>query len=189
MSYHAVYLIHEDEYRKSGTHIYKLGRTTQEGYKRLNQYPKGATLKFHAQCSDSEACEKGLLGIFNKEFKLRRGKEYFEGDADLMVDIIYRYVREHYRPPTIVPRDEDDEPRPILINTYEQFRKIVPFSIILTSKKYLTGFVRYPNSLSLEIVDPTDRKDYDEGEHETLRGLIEHVSETRTYVARHKLDL
>ena len=93
-----IYLIVLREFIKSGENIYKIGRTSQENYKRFYQYPKNSILLFHMICSpDIKLCEleKKILYKFEQKYILRNdiGREYFEGNYMNMIDDIYEILK------------------------------------------------------------------------------------------------
>ncbi len=77
-----------------GTNIYKIGRTTQEYNKRFNQYPKGSQLILQMKCMNCINSEKELLKIFQEKFKRKKeyGNEYFEGNYEEMIQIIFSHL-------------------------------------------------------------------------------------------------
>ncbi len=93
MSY--VYLIKTRESIKLNEPIYKIGRTSQNGLLRLNQYPKGSELLLHIKCPNCNELEKIISNEFKKKFAqyLDYGTEYFEGDCEQMIDIIVMLVK------------------------------------------------------------------------------------------------
>lgn len=83
------YINYEREFINSCEDIYKIGRTSQEGDKRLKQYSKGTIQKIKIHVSDSIACEKSIFNEFKIKFKQRIdiGREYFEGDINEMIKL------------------------------------------------------------------------------------------------------
>jgi hypothetical protein len=90
-----IYLLQEREFIKTNENIYKIGRTEQENYQRFNQYPKGTILLFQMMCSDCKNTETNIIKEFKNVFKQRIdiGNEYFEGDYNIMIDIIYANIK------------------------------------------------------------------------------------------------
>jgi hypothetical protein len=90
--YGFVYLLQTRESRQLNENVYKIGRTHQAGLQRFNNYPNGSLLKFHAECSDAKSMERKLINIFSEKFKnvSLYGTEYFEGDPNEMMKIIYQ---------------------------------------------------------------------------------------------------
>ena len=93
MSY--VYLIKTRESIKLNEPIYKIGRTSQIGLSRLNQYPKGSELLLHIKCPNCKELEKKISNEFKKKFVQysHYGTEYFEGDCEQMIDMILMLVK------------------------------------------------------------------------------------------------
>ena len=81
------YIIQEREFIKSGEEIYKIGKTTQEGTKRLTQYSKGSKIILLMEVENCHEFENQVKDIFNKKYQRRKdlGNEYYEGDKDEMV--------------------------------------------------------------------------------------------------------
>lgn len=90
-----IYLIMEREFIESNKNIYKIGRTKQKNLDRLHQYPKQSILLFQIACIDSIVCEKNLKQIFSEIFIKHPeiGTEYFQGNPNEMIDIIYKYLK------------------------------------------------------------------------------------------------
>jgi hypothetical protein len=91
-----IYLLQEREFIKSGEKIYKLGRTSKENLTRFNQYPKGSELIIQIKCNYSKIIEHLLIKSFKEKFihhKEYIGNEYFEGDYNIMMDIIYLTIK------------------------------------------------------------------------------------------------
>jgi hypothetical protein len=81
-----VYLMHTRECVNAELLIYKIGRSHNLG-SRIKQYPNGSNVICALPCNNSIICEQLLLDIFKKKFihKPTYGKEYFEGNYELMV--------------------------------------------------------------------------------------------------------
>lgn len=88
-----IYLIREREFITSGQNIYKIGKTGQSGLKRAKQYPKHSMIEIHLRVRDYHAVERELIAEFKQRFIHRPdiGAEYFEGDPNQMLDLIYTY--------------------------------------------------------------------------------------------------
>jgi T5orf172 domain len=71
--------------------VYKIGRTTQLNFARLNQYPKNSISYFQSYCRNCIICEKTIIEVFDKKYKRRFdiGGEYFEGDVSDMVSDMF----------------------------------------------------------------------------------------------------
>jgi hypothetical protein len=91
-----IYLIHTREFIKSNENIYKIGRSNNIEC-RIRNYPKGSNVLFIMKCKNSTLCEDNLINLFKKKFIQSKyyGNEYFEGDEDLMIDEIYKYLSIH----------------------------------------------------------------------------------------------
>jgi len=91
-----IYLIHTREFVNTKELIYKLGRSCNMST-RILQYPKGSHLICSIKCENSLLCEKELIHLFTKLFKIRKdyGNEYFEGDHNNMLFIIITYLYQY----------------------------------------------------------------------------------------------
>lgn len=91
-----IYLLQEREFIKTNEKVFKVGRTSKLNHTRFNQYPKGSVLLFQTICKNSKKMETIILKKFRKKFNPRKdiGNEYFEGDYNVMIDIIHSCVKE-----------------------------------------------------------------------------------------------
>jgi phage/plasmid-associated DNA primase len=66
--------------------IYKIGRTAQENFNRLYQYPKGTVSILYDLCTDCKKYETEILNCFKNKYIQRTdiGREYFEGNPEDM---------------------------------------------------------------------------------------------------------
>ena len=94
IEYHYIYLLKEKRYIDEDREVYKIGKSTQENTKRVKSYPSGSKLYLQIRCINCHVMEKKLIMIFNETFKLYRGREYFLGDIELMMDIVYNEIRD-----------------------------------------------------------------------------------------------
>jgi hypothetical protein len=99
---HYIYLIRCKENVRHNENIYKIGKTiTKEltiNLKRLTSYGKGTELLFIRQCKNCDIMEKKILKEFNKKFtKYELGNEYFIGDYDNMIDIIFEFISKEHK--------------------------------------------------------------------------------------------
>lgn len=91
-----IYLLREREFVNTDTPIYKIGMTRHSNCERLCKYPKGSQLELCKSCDDCVAQEQQLLSVFRDKFVPRRdiGSEYFEGNVELMADLIYQCIKQ-----------------------------------------------------------------------------------------------
>lgn len=84
---HYIYLLYPREHIRCRDSIYKVGKTTQEGFKRLGQYPAGTRVELWRSCKDCHRLERQLINLFKEKYHQRRdlGLEYFEGDRSEMI--------------------------------------------------------------------------------------------------------
>ncbi len=90
----AIYLIHPYEYRVINIPIYKIGKTIRKVDNRLAEYENGCIVYLARHVNNADTLERKILDIFNKEFKLLRGREYFTGNILNMIKIINDIVDE-----------------------------------------------------------------------------------------------
>jgi hypothetical protein len=90
-----IYLLQEREFIKTKEPIYKIGKTKQEKLKRIKSYPNGSELLLYTVCNNCDEIEKTIINKFKGHFihKKELGNEYFMGDYNLMIDIIYNIIR------------------------------------------------------------------------------------------------
>lgn len=86
-----IYLLQTREFVNTKEPIYKVGRTSKPNLIRFNQYPNGSILLFQMICNSCKNMEKLVIDKFRDRFIQKRelGLEYFQGDYNLMIDIIY----------------------------------------------------------------------------------------------------
>lgn len=89
----AIYLLQEREFLNSGENVYKIGRTSQEGLKRFDSYPKGSVLYCIRKSDNPIRDEKTIKNVFDDMFENRDdiGREYYQGDLTDMISIFYRH--------------------------------------------------------------------------------------------------
>lgn len=94
-----VYMLQEREFIRMKEPVYKVGKTTQELYKRISQYPKSSLLLVAMRVEDCHHSERQLLAEFRKLFASRRdiGAEYFEGDVNEMVKMFTMCVTKAFK--------------------------------------------------------------------------------------------
>lgn len=111
-----IYLIREREFINLGQNVYKIGKTSQVGLKRAGQYPKSSVIEIHLRVADYNAAECELIAAFKKQFIHRGdiGAEYFEGDPNLMVEMIYSHrARQCSETPAASVEHKSDALRPL----------------------------------------------------------------------------
>jgi len=121
-----IYLIQEREFIKTNEHIYKIGKTKQPCLKRLYNYPNGTTLILQILCNDCDTYEKILIIKFKQLFihKKNIGNEYFMGDYNEMINIIYELIY-------------NKDIKKDIKNKEENVNKCSKCNKILSSKNYL----------------------------------------------------
>lgn len=93
-----IYLVQEREFMKTKEFIFKVGKTAQKPYRRMQAYPKESRLLLTIIVNDCSRAEYEILKIFRSRFKQRIeiGDEYFEGDPIEMIDVILDYQKKHF---------------------------------------------------------------------------------------------
>jgi len=90
--YNYIYCLREREFIKTGELIYKVGKTTVNPSKRINQYPNESELILLIQVYNCHIFEKELLKVLDSKFKraVSIGREYYEvkNIKDLITEII-----------------------------------------------------------------------------------------------------
>ena len=188
-----IYLLKEREFINANQEVYKVGRTKQENQTRFKQYPKGSVLYFQMICNNCNTIEKKVLGLFKEKeiFNHRKdiGSEYFEGDYNEMISIIYSTIKQenpdaeeatheegcatYESNPYENEYNEPDEEIRYDIKTYEEWIKYTEIAgIIITNKKKGEGYFRFKGQLWRELYDK-NRFDFDEKHMEVLSEVIE----------------
>jgi hypothetical protein len=104
-----IYLIKLREFIKTNENIYKIGRTSQNGLKRINQYPKGSELILFRKCIDCIKLEAELIKKFKLKYKHQPiyGNEYFEGNEIDIVKDINKIIDEEINNELIISNNYD----------------------------------------------------------------------------------
>jgi hypothetical protein len=197
-----LYLLQEREFIKTKENVYKVGRTEKENHSRFNQYPKGSVLLFQMICNNCKSIERQIINLFKEKFIQRKdiGNEYFEGDFQLMIDIIYSTIRNETKITDISSSDdvknsenmqteytitdlsssndeknsENMEETPFYqLTTYEEWSKLNDITVIITTKGG-DGFLRFNNQNQLwrEIYNKNSL-DFNNTNMEDLLGYID----------------
>ena len=188
-----IYLLQEREFINANQEVYKVGRTKQENETRFKQYPKGSVLYFQMICNNCNTIEKKVLGLFKEIFIHRKefGSEYFEGDYNEMISIIYSTIKQekpdaeeatHEEECATYESNPDDENKyneseeeeiRYEIKTYEEWIKYTKIAgIVITNKTKGEGYFRFKGQLWRELYDK-NRFDFDEKNMEVLSEVIE----------------
>jgi hypothetical protein len=186
-----IYLLKEREFINANQELYKVGRTKQKNQTRFKQYPKGSVLYFQMICFDCNNIEKKVLNLFKEIFNHRKdiGSEYFEGDYNEMISIIYSTIKQekpdtehathqeecatYESNPDENEYNEPDEEIRYEIKTYEEWIKYTKIaSIVITNKTKGEGYFRFKGQLWRELYDK-NRFDFDEKNMEVLSEVIE----------------
>jgi hypothetical protein len=89
-----IYLLKPREFIRTNENIYKIGRTSQNGMKRIKQYPKGSELILFRKCINCVKIEGELIKLFKIQYKHMPiyGNEYFEGNEIYMIKDINNII-------------------------------------------------------------------------------------------------
>jgi hypothetical protein len=89
-------MVKEREFIRSKEDIFKIGKTTQQPFKRLNAYPKGSSVELLLTVTDCSVIESALIAQFKKTFIQRKdiGAEYFEGNLKDLKKKMFEIVME-----------------------------------------------------------------------------------------------
>ena len=85
-----VYLLQDRTAVEANIHVYKIGKSTQENYKRFAGYNKGFKLLLHIACDNCHEKENQIIESFKNKYTpyTKYGSEYFSGDPiEMMKDI------------------------------------------------------------------------------------------------------
>ena len=95
MSKGIVYLVQPEEF--IGTNIFKIGRSkdSSANLNRIKSYGKGSSCISINQRNNTIELEKKIIEEFNKNFKLVKGREYFEGDKE-EINKLFLYIVSTY---------------------------------------------------------------------------------------------
>jgi hypothetical protein len=97
---HEIYIIKLSEHIRCKDNIFKVGMTTRGVNNRLKGYPKNSKILFSMNVKNAKLCERFVLENCRKETKLikcdrnnkeeykRLGNEYFEGDFNLLLNVV-----------------------------------------------------------------------------------------------------
>lgn len=90
-----IYLIHPRQFQDLKKNIYKPGHSTQKKGRRLGQYQRGKKILLEKLVNNSIKLEKIILKVFKEKFihRLDYGREYFEGDANEMLEIMNEIIQ------------------------------------------------------------------------------------------------
>lgn len=95
--YSLCYLLQEREFVKCGENVFKIGKSRQEYFKRINSYPIGSKVLMIIECDDCDKCESDLIAIFKKKFIQKiYGREYFEGKPNEIRMAFLNYFEVHF---------------------------------------------------------------------------------------------
>lgn len=143
-----IYIVHCEQHKH--TNIYKIGRTSQQEFRRFNGYPKNSELLLYIHVNDSHAIELELLTIFKEKYKqiTSAGVEYFQGDVHEMVKDIVKIALNNFDSTNTKPVKSD------LINIFPNYKYDYSFGgrhrlcILKNNKLY---YIEQKDLMSCEI--------------------------------------
>jgi len=82
-----IYLLQEREFIRLNENTYKIGRSGQRAFRRMEQYPKGSNVLMIVSSPDSVRFEREIINLFKSKYTKRPeyGREYFSGDLQSML--------------------------------------------------------------------------------------------------------
>lgn len=97
-----IYLIREREFVRMKEDVYKIGRS-KHFEKRFASYPKDSEILACFFLSDQFRGERKVIQSFDKQFRQREdiGREYYEGDRNLMIEEFLHLSMELHKAQTI----------------------------------------------------------------------------------------
>jgi hypothetical protein len=146
-----------------GTNRYKIGCSADSSLKRIQSYRKGTRYLHICETEYPYEHEKILKEIFNDNFTLIAGAEYFEGDEATMIKLFLDYVSHHLyakpKPIYTIVYDSNEKPQiyidpaiseqKIDYESDELFggsKKLVWFRIIKSGENYIIA-INYINKI------------------------------------------
>lgn len=94
MKEHKIYLLKTHLKTENGEYLYKIGRSEQQGLKRLIDYPKTYQLIIMRTCIDCVYIERELIKLFTKKYKKEFKNEYFVGNENEMINDINKMIND-----------------------------------------------------------------------------------------------
>ncbi len=90
-----IYLVREREHVVLQNNIYTVGKTKQNGIKRLNNYSSGSELILQLKVPNCDIMEKKIIASFKEKYEIFEGRETFIGNVESMKeDIWYLCINE-----------------------------------------------------------------------------------------------
>ena len=153
-----IYLLKLREFIRTNENIYKIGRTSQNGLKRINQYPKGSELILFRKCINCIQLELELIKNFKIKYKHqpKYGNEYFEGNEHSMVKDINKLIDEEIEQFDIIIKDKPlDKPK-----TIELSKQIIDLSKKIIINKYKDLVDITDNTIKITITNKILKSGY-----------------------------
>ena len=92
MTHHYVYLFHTQKFVDSKEPVYKICKTIQPNFERFNPYVDAESFHFKIPCHNCHDLEKKIIALFQINYVLHYGREYFKGNCHKMVQDICRII-------------------------------------------------------------------------------------------------
>lgn len=116
-----IYLLREREFIRLGEETYKIGKTKQQNpFMRVHQYPKGSEVIMVLEVDDCDDTEKDLICMFTQNFErmLDYGREYFKGDKNKMMSMIFNFCSR------CGPVDRNNHSTDATVETCDEYRPL-----------------------------------------------------------------
>jgi hypothetical protein len=90
--YGTIYLLKPNEYIRTNENIYKIGMTVRDHNNRMAEYEKDSDIIIARNVLNTADVERRLINMFNINFTLVKGREYFKGIESEMTYIINNVI-------------------------------------------------------------------------------------------------
>lgn len=152
-----IYLLWTREFYRHNEKVYKIGRTI-DLFKRMSQYPQGSKLLLSIASDNLKTIELSIIKKFSQVFKARIdiGREYFEGDVSIMIDLIIDIVKTHNDSYCYLSNDPPSNPQSnnikddptIQLMEYVKLNQLTFSSSIVKSKQFYLDYINWINNNS-----------------------------------------
>jgi hypothetical protein len=181
-----IYFIQPEEF--IGTNCYKIGCSRNTSLERFKSgYGKKSRYIIIMECVNPFKLEHEIKEFFNKNFELFRGREYFKGDENYMIDMFLKIKKEHnikYDNTNII---KNYERKIHIVNTYldwAKYNKITDVLIIDVKKR--EGYIKFRGDIWQKIYNDNDVLCINTHRH-NLSDFI-HNNQTTTYMNIHNIE-
>jgi len=93
LKFEGLYLMQTRECYDANNEVYKIGQS-KNIYNGIQQYPNGSYVFFVIESLESKKHKDKVINLLKSNFtqKLNYGKDFFEGDKDILISLIVSYV-------------------------------------------------------------------------------------------------